>query len=73
MKTFDIWAEGYAATGNRSGATLMGSARGENFKGACDAYAAMNPRFAAYYDPERLTHWGCRLFNNEHDARKAFG
>ncbi len=39
-----------------------------------------NPNYEQYiepdrwdYDPSNLTDWGCRLFDNEEDARKSFG
>jgi len=71
-KTYDIWCEGYAATGERSGATYFGAAKGHSFKEACDKFMAKD-RESHYYDPAKLTYWACRLFDNETDARKAFG
>lgn len=41
----------------------------KTFKEACDKYFKDDP----LYDAKNLTYWGCKLFNNEHDARKAFG
>jgi hypothetical protein len=35
MPEYEIWIEGYAATGERSGASLIGKATGENFDEAC--------------------------------------
>lgn len=69
----EIWAEGYVVTGNIGHAQLVGTARGRTFQEACENYAAGHPEFAKYFDAERLTHWGCRLFNNEADARRTFG
>lgn len=40
---------------------------------ACDAYAKSNPTWAKDYDMEQMTHWGCRLWDNEADARASFG
>lgn len=35
MKEFEIWEEGYAATGQHSGAYFIGKAMGETFDEAC--------------------------------------
>ena len=35
MKEFEIWSEGYAATGERSGAYFHGKSTGETFNEAC--------------------------------------
>lgn len=56
-----------------AGAEFLGTVEAETFQEACDKYAVENPDWASSYDSERLTHWGCRLFDNEMDARKAFG
>lgn len=37
MKLYQVWSEGYAATGERSGARLEGEAVAENFDDACIA------------------------------------
>lgn len=69
MKTFEVWSEGFAATGESGRAMRTGSASAESFREACDKVM----RGKADYNRERLTYWGCRLFDNETDARKAFG
>lgn len=71
MKTFEIWSEGYVATGERAGARLHGTATGEDFRSACIAYFKTNP--STSFNAGTLTYWGCRLFDNEVDARKAYG
>lgn len=73
MKEFDIWSEGYVATGQSSGATLLGYAKGEDFVQACVNLAKQDREFASYFDKDRMTYWGCRLFDNSSDARKSFG
>jgi len=70
---YSIWSEGYRATGNSSGANFEGVGHGETFREACDDLARRDQVFAKYYNPEKLTLWGCRLFDNESDARKSFG
>ena len=72
MKTFQIWSEGYQATGNSSEAIYHGSASGENFPEACDILFKGTTN-EQYYDRDKLTYWGCRLFDNEQEARRAFG
>jgi hypothetical protein len=72
MKTFQIWVEGYAVTGNRSGATLLGTYQAESWDEAVQKYMTDNPG-RLDVDSRGYTDWGCRLFDNEADARKSFG
>lgn len=75
MKEFSVWAEGYVATGERAGAQLLGRASGRTFKDACIALFKKDSTLqgATYFSVVSLTYWGCQLFDNETDARKAFG
>jgi len=73
MKFFAIWSEGYRAQGNDSGAVPFGYEEGIDFKDACIRKAEKDPEFKEYFNPDRMTWWGCRLFDNEVDARKSFG
>ena len=66
---FDIWSEGYAATGESNTAMYHGTVYAPTFKKACDIYFKDN----SFYDPKDLTFWGCSLFDNEADARRSFG
>ena len=70
---YEIWSEGYSCTGNSSGAIYLGTFEAESFKAACDLLAKSDKEFDRLYNPERMTFWGCRLFDNETDARKSFG
>jgi hypothetical protein len=71
---FDIWSEGYAATGERAGAHYHGCARGVDFRDACVRFFRRQPeRDAQYFDARRLTYWACKLFDNESAARRSFG
>lgn len=72
-RDIQIWAEGYRASGDSSGATYMGTEFASSLKEACDMLAKRDQGFAKYYDSKRLTHWGCELFDNEADARRHFG
>ncbi len=67
---WEIWAEGYRATGESSRAQRVGEAWGITFKQACQRFYAETDD---NYDPNRNTYWGCRLFPSEAEARKSFG
>lgn len=78
MKKFDVWLEGYRATGEHGTAQLIGEGvEAETFPEACVKAMLDNNWGAAdlekYYDKERNTYWGCRFFDNEKDARASFG
>jgi len=75
MKTFTLWEEGYACTGEHGSANYLGKWQGENFM---DAYLAMVK--AKYGNPppnwihlDKPCIWGCNVYDNERDARKSFG
>ena len=77
-KPYTIWMEGYAATGERGGASILGTAFGENFPDAVETLKAemeKDPEKRGYFRVERgrFFYWGCQLFDNEQDARKGFG
>lgn len=74
-KLFSIWSEGYACTGQSAGAYLHGCAYGFTFREACIQFFTIDKKndHTKYFDAENLGYWGCRLFDNEVDARKAFG
>jgi hypothetical protein len=74
LPLYPIWSEGYAATGERAGAMYHGMFRGQTFKEAVEKWkATLDPGSAATVDVEKLTMWGCRLFDNPEQARKSFG
>lgn len=73
-REFDIWVEGYSATGEQSPARYLGKARGYNFRSACAAYHdSLDEHKRKDWNKERTAIWGCRLFHTEADARKSFG
>ena len=72
-KMHEIWCEGYVAIGQNSGAIMLGYSKGKNLKDACINYAKKDSEFAKYFDVDSMTYWGCRIFDNEIDARKSFG
>lgn len=69
MRQYEIWSEGYITNGERAGAHFHGRAMGDTFAEACRRLFKDDYN----YDDEKGTHWGCRLFDNEDDARKSFG
>lgn len=88
MKEFEIWIEGYRATGEEAQASFIGKAAGETFEEACKNFEYPEDQFNMgikfISKGQKLTldekgHggrpsiWACRLFDNEADARKSFG
>lgn len=69
----NIYAEGFAATGQAGQAQRIGTAPGATLREAADNLAKMDPDFAHYYNPKTLTYWGCKLFDNLADAQRSFG
>jgi len=72
MKQHEVWMEGYAATGNSSGAEFCGLYEAESFAEACAAWNKEKGE-PGYFNAQALTYWGCKMFDNEHDARRSFG
>jgi len=75
MKIFEIWMEGYAATGESGSAQLLGTKPGKTFM---DAYLNYVKDFYGESPPDHVSLnkpsiWGCRIYDNEADARKVFG
>ena len=75
MKEFEIWSEGYAATGEHSEARFHGKMKAESFIQACIKFFGnkldINKDGSMRYTYPSI--WGCRLYDNETDARKSFG
>ena len=73
--SFELWEEGFLATGNRAKASYLGRFEGETFM---DAYLCMVKSVYGDTPPDYVRLdipqvWGCRIFDNEADARKSFG
>jgi hypothetical protein len=66
---FQIWMEGYAATGESAPACFVTSVEAPTFQEACNKHYEGDD----VYDAERLTYWGCKLYDNSSDARELFG
>lgn len=75
---FDIWVEGYCATGGSSTAQLMASnVEGKTFRDAVLNWYNSNPEEIekgwGSFNEKKLSFWGCRVFPTEEEARKSFG
>jgi hypothetical protein len=66
--TFEIWSEGPSATSGTA-AVLLGTQDAEAFHAACQKLFGASE----CYDATRRTYWSCGLYDNETEARKAFG
>jgi len=73
MKSFSVWSEGYAATGESSPAEFLGVFEGKNFKDACYNALVKLEWDLSYYNSKSNSYWACRFYDNEIDARKNFG
>jgi hypothetical protein len=73
MSMYEIWAEGYAATGEEGTAKFWGVSEGEDFHEAVQNFASRNPNFGKYLSKDGWYYWGCRLYANEANARSSFG
>ena len=60
---------GFAIQGCSAPASCLGTFEAESFEEACKIACKDDPN----YDPVRNTSWGCKLYDNERDARKRFG
>jgi len=76
---YEVWIEGYVATGESAVAHRLESIdgkylwEGETFNDACiEAMKGCNLPMP-FYDKERNAFWGCRFFDNEKDAKESFG
>ena len=76
--TWQVWSEGYLCSGMEGipqRAIFHGDFIGDTFKDAViacrDSFDDENSRNCV--DIENLSFWVCRFFDNEADARKAFG
>jgi hypothetical protein len=71
----DLWCEGYAATGERAPATFLGSFKAGSIDEAVERWVEQAKPDEGLVAKQGgvWRYWGCRIFDNEADARKAFG
>ena len=71
---YSLWMEGYAVTGNSSTADFLGNFEADSFAEACDKWAKALEQPEYYKRNEyNAYYWGCKIFDNEADARRGFG
>lgn len=70
---YQIWMEGYQCNGDSMTAHFIGEEEGKDFPDAVRRWYLKHPKEFLSFDPERLTWWGCRHFDNESDARELAG
>ena len=72
MQYFDVWMEGYSATGQSAPHQFLGKVKAETFKDACyiavKKWCKNEKDFERYYDADKQAFWGCRCFDNERDS-----
>lgn len=68
LEKFEVWSEGYEATGDRAPHQFMGEAVRETFQEACIAVMNANRMNDVSFDAQNLTYWGCRLFPTKQEA-----
>jgi hypothetical protein len=71
---YNIWVEGFSATGQHGPAQFIASVDSTSFKEACIKLATPEiQRKYGNFNETYLTLWGCKLFDNEVDARRNYG
>lgn len=75
MKQYEIWSEGFGDSRERHEAFFLGCGEGATFHEACINFMNTDKEHKElrYFNVKDLTFWGCRLFDNEADARRSFG
>lgn len=59
---------------SKSEAQLLGKVHSTSFKSAViDFFESHGESVNKYFDRESMSFYGCKLFDNEADARKTFG
>jgi hypothetical protein len=75
-RPFEIWSEGYSATGQSATATRLGTVFAKDFDTAVKLLAqrlGFSEHLFRNDTTGQWTYWGCKLFDNESAARIAFG
>jgi hypothetical protein len=75
-RVYDIWSEGFRASGDHGTAQCLGTEVARSFSEACWKFFVLKASEndpSRCYDFERNTYWDCRLFDNEEAARATFG
>lgn len=70
-KLFEIWCEGDPRRDYT--ACHLGYGKGSSLREACEDYASRNSFFKSNFNFSSMTYRGCAVYNNEADARVAYG
>lgn len=72
---WEIWEEGFRITGESGTARFLGIVLAPTFADACAELYKHRAKGSpgAAFDPNNPKVWGCSWYDNEADARKAFG
>lgn len=78
MKKFELWIEGYSVTGSDMKAIKAADIEGDDFDSAVRAYVEGLPIgdrhwWSVNIKTGKWCRWGCKTFDNEAEARVAFG
>jgi len=68
----EIWSQGYACTGNSSGAFLLFKDESSTFEQTIENYNKQDFRDKITYNNGNYSCWGCRLFDNQKEADESF-
>ena len=52
---------------------MLGKMVAETFEEAAEKWANQEASDKSLFSKEKMTYWGCRLYDNEGDARESFG
>ena len=71
----DLWCEGFATNGERAPAAYLGTFATDSIDEAVEQWVERaRPEDDLVAKQDGIwRYWGCRIFDNEADARKAFG
>tara|TARA_R110000782_G_scaffold47716_1_gene104752 strand:+ start:74 stop:316 length:243 start_codon:yes stop_codon:yes gene_type:complete len=80
MKEFKVWIEGYATSGESSGAILHGKVNANSFDEACIKLLGNSldkdkskPDEYRRNSKGNMCVWGCGCYDNETEAKEFFG
>lgn len=73
-KEYEVWMEGWMATGEINQAQLLGKVIAHSFKEAkLLVYNKQTPAEQRHWNKEKTSVWGCKLYRTEAEARKFCG
>ena len=74
-RSISLWVEGFAVTGERQGASMIGTYEATDLDDAVKQYMETHKGDVDWDRFGRGRHaiWACEIFDNEGEARKSFG